>query len=67
MINNSNKIQKVFFVMILKNVNLILNSHTSKESDLRFVFNDHQILYNPEVVISSINQKIKEYLISKHL
>ena len=45
----------------------IKDNPTCKDFDLRFVFSEHQSLHNPEFVLSSINQKIKEYLISKHL
>lgn len=43
----------------------IKDNPTCKDFDLRFVFSESQTLYNPEFVLSSINQKIKEYLISK--
>lgn len=45
----------------------IKDNPTCKDFDLRFVFSQHQSLFDPEFVLSSISQKIKEYLILKHL
>ena len=44
----------------------IKDNPTCKDFDLRFVFSEQQSLYNPELVLKSINQKIKEYLIEQH-
>jgi hypothetical protein len=44
----------------------IKDNPTCKDFDLRFVFSEQLSLYNPELVLKSINQKIKEYLIEQH-
>jgi hypothetical protein len=44
----------------------IKDNPTCKDFDLRFVFSEQLCLYDPELVLKSINQKIKEYLITQH-
>jgi hypothetical protein len=44
----------------------IKDNPTCKDFDLRFVYSEHKCLADPEFVLSSINQKIKEYLIMQH-
>lgn len=44
----------------------IKDNPTCKDFDLRFVFSEHQCLYDPELVLKSINQRIKEYLIMQY-
>lgn len=41
----------------------IKDNPTCKDFDLRFVFSEHKCLADPEFVLMSINQKIKEHLI----
>lgn len=41
----------------------IKDNPTCKDFDLRFIFSEHQSLFKPEFVLSSINEKIKEHLI----
>lgn len=41
----------------------IKDNPTCKDFDLRFLFSEQLSLYDPELVLSSINQKIKEHLI----
>ena len=44
----------------------IKDNPTCKDFDLRHVFSEHQCLNNPDFVLMSINQKIKEYLITQY-
>jgi hypothetical protein len=49
-------------IIIPKKVN-----STYKDFDLRFLYSESICLNDPEFVLSSINQRIKEFLISKHI
>jgi hypothetical protein len=44
----------------------IKDNPTCKDFDLRFIFSEQLSLHDPQLVLMSINQKIKEYLITQH-
>lgn len=44
----------------------IKENPSCKDFYLQFVFSEHLSLYDPKLVLSAINQKIKEYLITQY-
>lgn len=45
----------------------IKDNPTYKDFDLRFLYSESICLNDPKFVLSSINQRIKEFLISQHI
>ena len=61
------EIQKNFDMDVVSIVYSIKDNPTYKDFDLRFLYSESICLTDPKFVLSSINQRIKEFLISQHI
>jgi hypothetical protein len=61
------EIQKNSDVDVVPIVYSIKDNPTYKDFDLRFLYSESICLNDPKFVLSSINQRIKEFLISQHI